>query len=109
MCVLHEFGALFSAVQGGGFWSQKHLVSFSAGDVNSIEVGSNTNIQDNAIVHVAKHSISGEAKPTIIGNNVTIGKWSDAQELLLWLTGASVLAAVFVVCLHQAPATLCCC
>lgn len=43
------------------------------GDVNGIEVGSNTNIQDNAVVHVAKHSIDGKPKPTIIGSNVTIG------------------------------------
>lgn len=37
------------------------------GDVNRIEIGSCTNIQDGTIVHVA-----GEY-PTIIGNNVTIG------------------------------------
>lgn len=44
-----------------------------SGDVNGIEVGSNTNIQDNVIVHVAKHSIDGKPQPTIIGSNVTIG------------------------------------
>ncbi|KXZ45372.1 hypothetical protein GPECTOR_55g278 [Gonium pectorale] len=43
------------------------------GDVNGIEVGSNTNIQDNAIVHVSKYSLDGAARPTIIGNNVSIG------------------------------------
>lgn len=37
------------------------------GDVNRIEIGSCTNVQDGTIVHVA-----GE-NPTIIGNNVTIG------------------------------------
>lgn len=37
------------------------------GDVNKIEIGSCTNIQDRCIVHVAKEY------PTIIGNNVTIG------------------------------------
>lgn len=37
------------------------------GDVNKIEVGSGTNIQDGCIVHVA------DEYPTIIGNNVTIG------------------------------------
>jgi carbonic anhydrase/acetyltransferase-like protein (isoleucine patch superfamily) len=41
--------------------------------VNGIEVGSNTNIQDNAVVHVAKHSISGKPAPTLIGSYVTIG------------------------------------
>lgn len=46
------------------------------GDVNSIEVGSNTNIQDNVVVHVAKHSISGEVRSTSIGSNVTIGERS---------------------------------
>ncbi|KAL5713583.1 Gamma carbonic anhydrase 2 [Ranunculus cassubicifolius] len=43
------------------------------GDVNSIRVGSGTNIQDNALVHVARNSLSGKIIPTIIGNNVTIG------------------------------------
>ncbi|KAL3840298.1 hypothetical protein ACJIZ3_024889 [Penstemon smallii] len=43
------------------------------GDVNSIIVGSGTNIQDNSLVHVAKSNISGNVVPTIIGNNVTIG------------------------------------
>lgn len=43
------------------------------GDVNGIEVGSNTNIQDNVVVHVAKHSMDGQARPTIIGDNVSIG------------------------------------
>jgi hypothetical protein len=42
--------------------------------VNAIEVGSNTNIQDNAVVHVSKHSIDGSARPTVIGSNVTIGE-----------------------------------
>ncbi|MEW5305888.1 MAG: hypothetical protein WDW38_010448 [Sanguina aurantia] len=43
------------------------------GDVNSIEIGKNTNIQDNAIVHVARHNISGTPCKTVIGNNVTVG------------------------------------
>ncbi|KAL6574327.1 Gamma carbonic anhydrase 2, mitochondrial [Orobanche hederae] len=43
------------------------------GDVNSISVGSGTNIQDNSLVHVAKSNISGKILPTIIGNNVTVG------------------------------------
>ncbi|KAI4316832.1 hypothetical protein L6164_024772 [Bauhinia variegata] len=43
------------------------------GDVNSISVGSGTNIQDNSLVHVAKSNLSGKLLPTIIGNNVTIG------------------------------------
>jgi len=43
------------------------------GDVNNISVGTGTNIQDNSLVHVAKTNISGNVKPTIIGDNVTVG------------------------------------
>jgi carbonic anhydrase/acetyltransferase-like protein (isoleucine patch superfamily) len=45
------------------------------GDINGIKVGDKTNIQDNVIVHVAKHSVasSSQPKPTVIGNNVTVG------------------------------------
>jgi hypothetical protein len=51
-----------------------------AGDVNSIEVGPYSNIQDNATVHVAKHSIDGKAKPTTIGSHVTIGEQGGSQQ-----------------------------
>ncbi|WP_026475755.1 gamma carbonic anhydrase family protein [Alkaliphilus transvaalensis] len=37
------------------------------GDVNSITIGENTNIQDNTVIHVS------DVDPTIIGNNVTVG------------------------------------
>lgn len=43
------------------------------GDVNSITVGSGTNIQDHTLVHVAKTNVSRSVLPTIIGSNVTIG------------------------------------
>nr|AAM61583.1 unknown [Arabidopsis thaliana] len=43
------------------------------GDVNTVSVGSGTNIQDNSLVHVAKSNLSGKVHPTIIGDNVTIG------------------------------------
>lgn len=43
------------------------------GDLNAISIGDNTNIQDNAIVHVARNSPKNEPRPTIIGNNVTVG------------------------------------
>lgn len=50
------------------------------GDINAIKIGDKTNIQDNAIIHVAKHSLDsssssggGQPKPTIIGNSVTVG------------------------------------
>ncbi|KAF8668924.1 hypothetical protein HU200_052130 [Digitaria exilis] len=47
--------------------------SILRGDVNSIHIGSGTNIQDNSLVHVAKSNISGKVLPTIIGSNVTVG------------------------------------
>ncbi|KAK9805832.1 hypothetical protein WJX73_005660 [Symbiochloris irregularis] len=43
------------------------------GDVNRIKIGENTNILDNAVIHVAKHNAADKSQPTIIGNNVTIG------------------------------------
>lgn len=43
------------------------------GDVNSVSIGSGTNIQDNSLVHVAKSNLSGKVLPTLIGNNVTVG------------------------------------
>ncbi|KAL9682645.1 hypothetical protein QQ045_014447 [Rhodiola kirilowii] len=43
------------------------------GDVNSVSIGSGTNIQDNSLVHVAKSNLSGKVLPTTIGNNVTVG------------------------------------
>eukprot|EP00891_Asterochloris_glomerata_P006933 jgi/Astpho2/6933/Aster-01799 len=43
------------------------------GDVQSIKVGENTNIQDNVIIHVAKHNPKNNRLPTTIGSNVTIG------------------------------------
>lgn len=52
------------------------LTTYSTGDANSISVGAGTNIQDNALVHVAKTNLSGKVLPTVIGDNVTIGKFS---------------------------------
>ncbi|KAK4269522.1 hypothetical protein QN277_022669 [Acacia crassicarpa] len=43
------------------------------GDVNSISVGTGTNIQDNSLVHVAKSNLSGKVLATMIGDNVTVG------------------------------------
>lgn len=43
------------------------------GDVNSVRIGSKTNVQDNVTVHVAKHSISGQPAATVIGDSCTIG------------------------------------
>ena len=38
------------------------------GDVNYIRIGNNTNVQDNAVLHVTR-----DKYPLIIGNNVSIG------------------------------------
>lgn len=43
------------------------------GDVNSVTIGSRTNIQDNVLVHVARKALGGVPLATIIGSNVTIG------------------------------------
>lgn len=44
-----------------------------AGDVNKIVIGEKSNIQDNVMIHVAKHNPEGKPLPTIIGKYVTIG------------------------------------
>jgi|SRR6185437_8532862 len=48
--------------------------SVARGDVSSIEIGENTNIQDLTMLHVTHYNpgISSES-PLIIGNNVTVG------------------------------------
>ena len=52
-------------------------------DVNHISVGENSNVQDGAIVHVAKNNAAGKALPTVIGSNVTIGELLVREELQL--------------------------
>jgi hypothetical protein len=54
------------------FAKSTYLIS---GDANNVQVGSGTNIQDNSVVHVAKSNLSGKVFPTIIGDNVTVGKY----------------------------------
>ena len=51
-----------------------YLTYLVTGDANNVQVGSGTNIQDNSVVHVAKSNLSGKVFPTIIGDNVTVGK-----------------------------------
>lgn len=53
-----------------------HSGVLDAGDVNEIQIGENTNIQDGVIIHVAKNNAAGASLPTTIGNNVTIGERS---------------------------------
>lgn len=76
--VLHKdvFVAPSAAVIGDvkvGPGSSVWYGSILRGDVNSITVGSGTNIQDNTLVHVAKSNLGGKFLPTIIGSKVTIG------------------------------------
>jgi hypothetical protein len=51
------------------------LTYLISGDANNVQIGSGTNIQDNSLVHVAKSNLSGKVFPTIIGDNVTVGKY----------------------------------
>lgn len=65
-CFLSETATLIGDVEMGDDCS----VWFNAvirGDVHSIRIGNNTNIQDNAVIHATY-----KKSPTIIGNNVTI-------------------------------------
>lgn len=43
------------------------------GDVNGVKIGSMTNVQDNAVIHVAKNNLGQKVLPTLVGSNVTIG------------------------------------
>lgn len=43
------------------------------GDVNSVTIGEMSNIQDNVMVHVAKHNAAGIPRKTVIGSGVTVG------------------------------------
>merc|ERR1712060_539784 len=43
------------------------------GDVNAIKIGSETNLQDGTVVHVAKLNMMGKSSQCIIGSRVTVG------------------------------------
>ncbi len=65
-CFLAETATLIGDVETGDNCS----IWFNAvvrGDVHRIRIGSNTNIQDNAVIHATY-----QKSPTTIGNNVTI-------------------------------------
>jgi hypothetical protein len=38
-----------------------------AGDVNSVSIGDRTNVQDNVLVHVAKHNMAGKVRLACTG------------------------------------------
>jgi hypothetical protein len=55
------------------------------GDVNSVKIGDYTNLQDGAVIHVAKHNVSGKPRATLVGN------WSEVRAPGLrsaWRAGA---------------------
>ncbi|CAI7900925.1 unnamed protein product [Closterium sp. NIES-53] len=73
----NAFVAPSAAVIGDVQIGQRSSVWYNAilrGDVNSIRVGADTNIQDGCIVHVAKTNLAGKILPTIIGSRVTVGE-----------------------------------
>ena len=43
------------------------------GDVNKITIGEESNIQDGAVIHAAKHNAAGAARATRVGARVTVG------------------------------------
>ena len=51
--------------------------------MNAITIGENTNIQDNALIHVAKHNVAQVALPTVIGSGCTIGVLQCAGSRVL--------------------------
>eukprot|EP00887_Chlorella_sp_A99_P007975 scaffold12.g7975.t1 len=68
------------------------------GDVNSVTVGEKTNIQDNAIIHVAKHNAHGKLLPTIIGNSdcCVVGMGATVMDGAVVEKGAIVGAGALV-------------
>lgn len=73
-CYIDESAQIIGDVHIGSNSSVWPLVTIR-GDVNTIEIGCNTNIQDNSVLHVTReHPNSPEGgHPLIIGDNVTIG------------------------------------
>lgn len=43
------------------------------GDMNYIRIGANTNIQDGTVIHVDSEGEHWHGRPTLIGDNVTVG------------------------------------
>ena len=72
------------------------------GDVNSIEIGRKTNIQDGAVVHVTHDGpFTPGGHSTLIGNNVTVGHQAtihacEIQGSALIGMGARILDAAIV-------------
>jgi len=72
------------------------------GDVNFIEIGENTNIQDGSVLHVSQAGgVHSEGAPLIIGNNITIGHkvilhGCEIQDTCLIGMGAIILDNVII-------------
>jgi len=73
---VHGFIAPSASVMGDVTIGEKSSIWYGAilrGDVNSIKIGSMTNIQDNTVIHVAKTNVGMKILPTIVGDRVTVG------------------------------------
>ncbi|ADD08770.1 gamma carbonic anhydrase family protein [Candidatus Aciduliprofundum boonei] len=75
--------------EGASVWDGAVL----RGDVSYIKIGKNTNIQDNAVVHVDYND------PTIIGENVTIGHMAVVHAAKI---GNNVIVGIHAVILNGA-------
>lgn len=64
------YNAVLRGMQGG---VSTHTLHLNLGDVNDIKIGNRTNVQDNVTIHTASDA-SGAPKPTIVGNDCTIGR-----------------------------------
>lgn len=70
------FVAPSATVAGNVQIGEKSSVWYGAilrGDAGSITIGSNSNVQDNAVITTGKSGLGMHAGDTLIGNNVTIG------------------------------------
>ncbi len=43
------------------------------GDIEKIEIGDRTNIQDGCVLHVSSANVGGRDRPLILGNDITVG------------------------------------
>ena len=90
-----------------GAYSSVWPMAVVRGDVNTIKIGSYTNIQDGAILHVSHASeIAGPGYPLLIGNYVTVGHQAvlhgcTIDDLCLLGIGSRVLDGA-----HLEPYTL---
>lgn len=78
-------GNLHIAV-GVSFWFNSVL----RGDVNYIEIGAHSNIQDNSTIHVTNHNPCVVANEVTVGHNVNLHGCSIAEKCLIGI-GAVVL------------------